>query len=59
MITFFLDVGHNSLSNIYHKHPNYGNLLVDVTQPLVQGIHQLIDSIIVHDARGQDRRGEL
>ena len=49
----------NNLSNIYHKHPNSENLFIGITQPLVQRVHQLVDGIIVHNARCHDRRGEL
>ena len=45
--------------NIDHKHPNLGNSLVDVTQPLAQRVHQLIDDILVHNTIRRDRRGEL
>jgi len=33
--------------------------LVDVTQPLVSSIHQLIDGVLVHNAVRRDRRREL
>jgi len=38
---------------------NLGRSLVDVTQSLTQGVHQLIDDILVHNTICRDRRGEL
>ena len=55
MITFF---PYNT-PHIDHKHPNLGSLLVDVTQPLAQRVHQLINDILVHNTVCRDRRGEL
>jgi len=45
--------------NIDHKYTNLGSSLVDITQPLAQRVHQLIDDILVHNTICRDRRGEL
>ena len=45
--------------NVDHNHPSLGSSLVDVTQPLVQRVHQLIDDILVHNAVCRGRCGEL
>jgi len=41
------------------KHANSESSLVDVTQPLVSSVNQLIVGIVVHDPVGRGRGREL
>ena len=48
------------VSNFFgHMRSNLESLLVGVTQPLVSGIHQLVDGVLVQNAVRRDRRREL
>ena len=46
-------------ANTGHNNPNLGSSPVDVTQSIVQGVHQLIDDVLVHNTIRRDRCGEL
>ena len=45
--------------NIDRNHPNLGSSLVDVTQSLIQRVHQLIDDILLHNTIRRNWCGEL
>jgi len=51
--------GQQVIHSVDRKHSNLQSSLVSVTQPLVFGVHQFVDGIVVHDTIRRNRSREL